>query len=875
MAKIVNLRTEYKFNPIGMDESEPRFSYALADTDACQISRRIRVKDENGKMVWDSGIVKSGESLQIEYAGEPLQPFTRYCWHVEAELNNGETVSGGEEACFETGFLGTPWRGKWIYGKTGIGPYRPAVRLAQEFEVKKAVKKARLYSTALGLYTVFLNSNEVTEDRLTPGWTQYNKRVQYQAYDVKEHLEPGRNVLASLVGNGWFCSTISYVNVPDYKLGYGQHPLFCAELHIEYMDGEQQIIATDKNWNSYFVYPALLTNDIYLGETYDATFDDRAWKFNLKFAPEYELSRQNAVEEDHPAEIVWQSGAPVRVVERRKPVSITRHPAGTWIVDFGTNIAGWERIQIPGGRPGAVIVIRHGEILNPDGTLYRQSLQFAEATTTITCGREAMDYHPRFTYYGFRYLEISGWQGDLTEDMIEAEILSSDLPQTGKFSCSNELINQLFRNILCSQRGNFIDVPTDCPQRCERFGWTGDIQVFAGVAAYNLFVPEFFTKWVYDLDASRSGSNQLFPCLAPNPAWQYGDYGFSAGWSDAGFICPWQLLVKYGDTRLAERTFNAMTHNLDHLEKISGGTYLVNGTIGDHLAPDSNKKACNEFIATAYFAASCRIVSQMAALAGKNEAQQKYSTLNGKIKNALIKKYFTAAGELTDRTQTAAAMSIVFELCPDETARKKTGDFLREAIIAENYHLATGFLGTPLLLKALSMTGQTELAYRLLEQTTCPSWLFPVTLGATSIWEHWDSMDENGKPFDPMMNSFNHYAFGAAGEWFYENICGIRPAGTVPGERAFKHFVLAPEPGGSLTHAEASYQSMYGLIESAWELDGNELEWRFTVPPNTTATLVFPTKGEIPGLAETAGISYTGNGRVAQPGKYCFRFSLN
>ncbi len=872
MIKITELRTEYKLNPIGMDEFHPRFSYALAGADVIQSSRRIRVKDENGRTAWDSGIVKTGESLQIEYAGETLQPFTRYYWSVETELDNGETVSSGEEAFFETGFLDTPWQGKWIYGKTGIGPYRPAVRLAQEFEVKKAVKKARLYSTALGLYTAFINGGEITEDCLTPGWTQYNKRVQYQAYDVKAHLIPGRNVLASLVGNGWFCSTISYVNVPDYKLGYGQHPLFCAELHIEYEDGEQQCIVTDKNWNSYFVYPALLTNDIYLGETYDATFDDKAWKFNLKFAPEYELCRLKAVEEKHPAEIVWQSGAPVRVVERRKPVSVTRHPAGTWIVDFGANIAGRERIQIPGNRPGAVIVIRHGEILNPDGTLYRHSLQFAEATTTITCGREAMSYHPRFTYYGFRYLEISGWRGELTKDMIEAEILSSDLPQTGNFSCSDELVNQLFQNILCSQRGNFIDVPTDCPQRCERFGWTGDIQVFAGVATYNLFAPEFFTKWIYDLDASRGGSNQLFPGLAPNPAWQYGDYGFSAGWSDAGFICPWQQFVKYGDMRLAERTFDAMTHNLDYLEKTAGEIYLVSGTIGDHLAPDSAHKTGNEFIATAYFAMSCRLVSQIAASIGKNQAQQKYSSLSEKVKNALAKKYFTAAGELTDRTQTAAALAIVFELCPDETAKRKAGDFLRNDIIARDYHLATGFLGTPLLLKALSMTGQTALAYRLLEQTTCPSWLFPVTMGATSTWEHWDSMDENGKPFDPMMNSFNHYAFGAVGEWFYENICGIRPAGVAPGERAFKHFILAPEPGGSLTHAEAAYQSMYGNIESAWKLDGNEMEWRFTVPPNTSATLVFPAKDEIPGLAETAGITHTENGWTARPGRYCFRF---
>ncbi len=873
MIQLLQLRTEYKVNPVGMDEAKPRFSYAIAGADVCQSARRIVVAEENGSPVWDSGLVQSGESVQIVYEGAALKPFTRYCWTVEAVLDNGETVSGQENAFFETGFLGTAWQGKWISGQSGIGPYRPAVRLAQDFEVTKPVKKARLYSTALGLYTAFLNGEEFTEDRLTPGWTQYNKRVQYQAYDVKDQLKEGRNVLAALVGNGWYCSSIAYVNVPAGQHGYGDHPLFRAELHIEYEDGEEQVIATDRNWYVYFVYPALLTNDIYLGETYDASFDDRAWKFRQESAPDYKLGGMTAVEEDNPAEITWQSGAPVRVVERRKPVSIKPHPSGTWIVDFGSNIAGWERIRIPGNRPGAVIVIRHGEILNPDGTVYRISLQFAEATTTVTCGREPMDYHPRFTYYGFRYLEISGWQGELTAEDIEAEVLSSDLPQTGSFTCSNERINQLFRNILCSQRGNFIDVPTDCPQRCERFGWTGDAQVFAGVAMYNLYSPEFYTKWIRDLNDSRSEGFQTYPLLAPNPAWRGSRSIYNAGWSDAGIVCPWQMALKYGDIRLIERTFDAMAHCMDHLEEISGGTYLVHNSVGDHLAP--GVKADNEFISTAYFAYSSGLVSEMARQTGKFAEAEKYSCLAGKAKNALAAKYFSPEGELLDRTQTAAAMAIVFGLCPDENALQKTAEFLADDIAAKDYHLATGFLGTPLLLKALSMTGQTALAYRLLEQTTCPSWLFPVTMGATSIWEHWDGMDETGKPYDPMMNSFNHYAFGAVGEWFYENICGIRSAGPGRENRGFRHFVLAPVPGGSLTHAEASFETMYGTIESAWKRNGNELEWRFTVPPNTTAELVFPAKDGVPGLAETKGITRTGESWTAHPGKYAFRFIMN
>ena len=862
MGKITDCRTEYKINPLGMDEPRPRFSYTLEEVRGLQKTRQLLVTDESGRVLWDSGAVLSGESVQIVYDGAPLRPFTRCFWTVRVETDAGETVESDGGAFFETGFLGTPWTGRWISGMSGLGPYRPASRLARTFTVERPVRCARLYSTALGVYKPFLNGEPVSEDRLSPGWSQYSDHVQYQAYDVTVLLRPGRNALAALVGDGWFCGVISYVGVPSGKTGYGTHPLFRAELRIEYAYGTQTRIGTDESWNSFYLYPALLNNDIYLGEEYDAMMDDVSWKLPLPEGTE----TGHAVEETYDTAVVWNSGEPVRVIRELAPVRITRTASGTHIVDFGVNLTGVEQLRIPGRHPGLAITVRHGEMLDGDGVLYRDNLLFAKQTTVFTCGKaENPVYAPEFTYYGFRYLEISGWPGELTGDMVRALVLSTQLPRTGVFSCSNDLVNRLYANILRSQEGNFLDVPTDCPQRCERFGWTGDAQVFAGTAAFNSYVPAFFTKWIADLNASLEPVTGTYPALAPDPAQRYRSPGSGgAGWADAGIVCPWTLFRRYGDTRIIERYYENMKRYADYQEASAHPH-----TIGDHLNLDAPTD--RDYIGSVLLGEMLRILERMADCIGREADAAAFRARRGALWEKLRARYYPDGGELTVGTQTAAAMALVYGLYPDENARKKTAaQLVRDIVGSRGLHLSTGFLGTPILLRALSESGELELAYALLEQTSYPSWLYPVTQGATTVWERWNGWTEENGFFPPDMNSFNHYAYGAVGEWLFDTVCGIRDLAEEDiSFRAYRHFRLAPRPGGSLQHARASLRTPYGTVESAWERRGDRLSWRFTVPCGTTAEVVFPRSTTPPASAE--GLVRRGGRLIALPGTYDFR----
>lgn len=869
------LTTEYKIDPLGMDEPRPRFSYVMTGGRTMQTARRIIVQEDGGRLVWDSGFVRTGESIQIAYAGETLKPFMRYIWRAEAQTEEGGTVTGGP-ASFETGFLGTRWlASRWIHGPAGQGNYRPAARLAREFTVTKPLMRARLYATALGLYTPFVNGKPATEDRFAPGWTQYEERVQYQAYDVTDLLEPGTNAVAALVGDGWFCGTISYVGMPDNECGWGRYPLFRAELRLDYADGLVEIIGTDKTWSSFYLDPALLNNDFYLGEEYDAMFDDTAWKlpgFKTRAA-----SVSGVREADWPTTIVWNAGAPVRVVRELKPVSITRRPSGTHLLDFGENVAGVERLTLKGAHPGAVVTVRHGEALDADGNLWRGNLAFAKAMTVLTCGREpGLVYSPAFTYYGFRYVEVSGWPEEMTPDSVVALVLSSVGARTGMFACSNEFVNRLYANVIRSQEGNFVDVPTDCPQRCERFGWTGDAQVFAETAMMNFAVPDFFTKWIADVDAARAPSG-AFTVVAPSPPSETGmktkasrraeararpgSGSGSAGWSDAGVVCPWMLYRKYGDVRILEKEFGAIVGYIDLQDAVE-----TPGTIGDHLNLDA--PTSGRFIAQALRIEMMRLAGQIAARIGREDVRARVAARRAARLEAFQTEFFAPDGELTERTQTAAAMTIVYGLAPDDVARERAR-WLLVTDIVENRgtHLSTGFLGTPVLLSALTEAGELDLAYRLLEQTGHPSWLYPVTQGATTIWERWNAIVE-GKFHESWMNSLNHYAYGSVAAWFYHTISGIRDlAEEDPACRGWKRFRLAPRPGGTLTHAEASFLSPYGTIESAWQRRGGTVDWRFTVPCNTTAEIVFPAAVP-PVLPE--GMMRADGKILAGPGAYVF-----
>ena len=837
MLQITRMLTEYKENPIGMDEAVPRFCYTLTGTAKKQCFREITVMEAlTGKILWESGKLATPETTQIEYAGLPLAPRTAYTWQVTATDDAGNTASG--KARFETGMMDTPWKAKWIAGTMAQTNCLPVQDTSKTFTLEDVPANARLYISALGLYEAEINGKPVTEDCLTPGWTDYYCRVQYQVYDVSSLLQKGENILKISLAEGWYAGTISRL-WNGHKPTWGEYPMVIAELR-----GDGQVLAmTDDSWT--FTDSDTILSDIYAGETVNRRIG-------------YLFSRPATVCETA-VKMVWTAGAPVRRMRTLRAQNITRLPDGRFIVDFGINFTGRERFTLRNAAPGCAVIIRHGEMLREDGTLYTENLRSAAATTTYFAkgGMAEETYEPRFTFYGFRYLEVTGWPGELTAQDMEAVVLFSDLAETGKFQSSHELVNKLFSNIVRGQESNFVDVPTDCPQRDERLGWTGDTQVFANVAAYNKFSPEFYTKWIVDLNLGRQ--DELYPSFAPYPyraprRASPGENFFSAGWGDAGIICPWQLFRKYGDTRVCRIWLDNMERSLlRQIERHNGSTIVSDAFYGDWLNLDAPTD--KTLIASAYLAGMMQLVARMASVCGDTARAERMKELRGIAEKTFAEKFFSADGEISCKTQTAALMTLHFDLVP-EHAYRKTVDFLVNDIeVARACHLSTGFLGTPLLLPVLTRIGRTDLAYRLLEQTTYPGWLFPVTNGATTMWERWNSWTPEQGFGEVSMNSFNHYAYGAVGEWFYETICGI-----LPGEQGgFRQFRLAPEPGGSFTRACAEYDSLYGKIVSGWELqkDGSLL-WNITVPFGTEATLVMPPgfTGDLPPKADAGSYSF-------------------
>ena len=820
MNKITHLQVEYKSAPLGMDEPCPRFFYRLEGDRIMQKSCRLKVRTAAGETVWDSGMTENSDTVQLPYAGKPLAPFTRYFWQVESLLDTGEKLLS-KESFFETGFMGTPWQAKWIGTYGGEAFMRPVQLLKQTFTVKSTAN-VRLAITALGLYQAEINGQKVSSDLFTPGWTDYYQRVQYQVCDLSPLLREGENEIAVFLGEGWYCGRIARHWGED-KPTWGRHPMLLAEVR----QGNETLLITDENWKSYNT--CYRYSDIYDGEKYDGT----------RLSPTGDIleeCEQRPAPRVFPApdiRIEWHSGAPVRQIAVLKPAAVTRTPNGVIRVDFGQNFTGRERIKLHNPGRGAVITIRHGEMVNADGSLYTANLRTAEATTTyITCGKEEEIYEPLFTFYGFRYVEITGWPGEFSAENIEGCVISSHLPETGRFSCSNHLINKLFENILWGQRSNFLDVPTDCPQRDEKLGWTGDTQVFANTASYNAYSAEFYTKWIRDLNCSRVDG--FYPQLAPLP-YRPKETGvgwglFSTGWGDAGIVVPWQMFRKYGDSRIVKQYLPNMVECLDNIVKACDNSPIVHLVkYGDWL--NINDPTPKELLATAYLAGMNRLCGQMAALVGETEIakerQQKYEW----IKEAFIKEFYTDDLRFKGESQTSKLLALHFDLTPDtrDLWALVVESLLNDIEKKQKMHLSTGFLGTPLLLPVLTKVEALDTAYQLLLQSSYPSWLYPVIQGATTMWERWNSWNHETGFASISMNSFNHYAYGAVAEWFYEEICGIKPDPT------FKRFKLEPRFGRFLDHAEAEYDSIYGPISAGWRREGEDYIYDFTIPANTEA----------------------------------------
>ena len=702
----------------------------------------------------------------------------------------------------------------------------PATCFRHEFNLDQSVARATLYATALGLVDMHLNGHRVSDDYFTPGWTDYKQRVYYRAYDVTKLVKPGANALGAVLADGWFSGYIGYGNNRTF---YGKYPRLRAQLHLEYADGSTADIATAPNWKA--TAGPVLEADFLKGETYDARLENPGWDQagcdDIHWAAvDVGSNEVHPLVQPHP-------GPPVRAIEEFKAKTITEPKPGVFVLDLGQNFAGVARLKVS-GQPGQKITLRFAERLNPDGTIYTTNLRSARSTDTYICrGKGPETWQPRFTFHGFQYIEITGLTDKPTGDTVVGVALSSDTPVAGSFTCSDPMLNQLHNNIYWTQRANFIDIPTDCPQRDERMGWTGDAQVYIRTATLNTDVEAFFTKWLVDLEDGQRADGQ-FPCVAPCVV--AGDDGGPA-WADAGVICPWTTYEVYGDRRALERHYDAMKRFIEFCRQRSTPDLRPPANFhcfGDWLSIRADTP--KEVIYTAYFAYCAKLTARAAEVLGNTEEASKYNALFERIRAAFNQAYVSADGRIKGNTQACYVLALAFDLLQGDQAQL-AANYLVEDIEQRDWHLSTGFIGTKSLMLVLSKIGRSDVAYRLLHNDSFPSWGFSIKHGATSIWERWDGWTPEKGFQDPGMNSFAHYSFGAVYQWMVENIGGIHSAAP-----AYKEILLAPQPDPQLKSAAVAYRSIRGLIATDWQKQDGQFLFNVTIPANTTAQVALPAK---------------------------------
>ena len=862
-----SLRCEYAIDPIGLGTRQPRFFWQLDDDrpGATQAGYRILVASSAERLardagdLWDSGEVASEEHAQVVYDGSSLESRARAFWKVRSLDSEGEASAWSEAACFEIGLLEPDdWGAQWIASPLEGAPKTPAPvpALRREFEIYRPIARARLYVTALGLYEVEINGRRVGDHELAPGWTDYRVRVRYQVHDVTGHVRQGPNAIGALLGDGWYCGFIGLVKVRE---SYGRRPALLAQIEIFHEDGSEARIVSDGHW-SWHASPTL-ESDIMQGETLDARRDLGDWT-----RPGYpeEGWRPVDVMSGPSISLDAMSGPPVRAMREISPVGPPRRDTSVlfptrWIFDLGQNMVGRVRLRVRGGR-GSTVQLRHAEVLDEKGTLYTENLRDARATDTFTLSGTGQPetFEPRFTFHGFRYVEVSG---DLHPDAIEEVtgiVLHSDMEETGRFACSDDDLNRLFSNVTWGQRGNFVDVPTDCPQRDERLGWTGDAQVFVKTSALNMGVAGFFAKWLRDLADSQDASGRI-PPVAPAPPGSFlADWDGGPAWGDAVVICPWTIHRCYGDIQLLEERFDGMAAYLDFLDdRFPNGirpdpAIDAWGGFGDWVALDGTLRhesrigaTPKELIGTAFLAHSAKLLADIARVIRRPE-EERYRELGARAREAFRRRFVTPDGLVTGNTQTSYVLALHFELL-EAHEREVTGAALIRNV-EQHGHLTTGFVGTPYLLSVLTRLGRLDLAYRLLLRREFPSWLYPVVKGdATTIWERWDGWTEERGFFDPEMNSFNHYAYGSVAEWLYATVAGL-DLDPDPNASGWRRARLAPRPPlhpglpeePLLTSASARLQTVSGCYEVDWVIEADRFRFDARVPPGATARVELP-----------------------------------
>lgn len=851
---ITQLEVDKLVNPLGLDSQNPDFSWVI-QSDQYNLNQshyQIFVATDkvfsSKSLVWDSGKVNSSESVYVKYQGKALDFATKYYWTVKVWTNQSSRPRQSGIGFWTTGMMSSEnWNSEWIGVDEKDKKSKNSPYFTNDFSIDNQIISAQLFITSRGIYEAHINGKRVGESYLTPGWTSYNNRIQYQAYDVKNLISSGNNRLGVILADGWFRNFRP--NSGKRKTDYGDEVSFIAELVITLSDGTKKTIINDDNWNYHF--GSILSSSIYNGETTDFQLFNTNWsKPNNKNANSKKAQQVTAYQGklDHTRNEMIKK----REVLNAKELIIT--PSGDKVIDFGQNLVGW--VQFKSKLPkGTEVTLYHAEVLDKAGEFYTTNLRAAKQKNTfILNGKVDQIYHPTFTFQGFRYLKVEGID-QINIDDFQAVALYSDMEFTGSLTTSNELINQLQHNIQWGQRGNFLDVPTDCPQRDERLGWTGDAQAFFNTSGFNMDVKNFFDKWLIDLtydqrsDGAVPGVVPHNNYLGPNNLLNIrGNFG-RTGWADAATIIPWHSYVIYGDHKTLERQYESMTKWVDFMTQNSkNNLFIKEDHWGDWLFfsrdnDNSGRSAVTskKLIAQAFYCYSTQLLIKSAKVLGYVDDVKKYNDLYSKLVKAFNDEFVTKNGMLVSDSQTAYVLALQFELLSEENTKIAVERLVDN--IEDYGHLTTGFLGTPFLCHVLSDNGKNEEAIKLLLRSDYPSWLYPVTKGATTIWERWNGIKPDGSFQYPSMNSFNHYAYGAIGEWMYNNLMGLKLNESYPG---YKHFTIEPIFDENFDSIEGSFNSNYGKITVKWKRKNGKLQLTVNVPPNTSSDVVLdkPQEGE-------------------------------